>query len=385
MENDNLKGMEESGHSEDNRGKETNSIGAKPAFKKENENFVTREEHKFRDILLDHEPLKVTLDWLLILLGTFVSAICFTYGFRAFTAPTYQVTVSTLEEIDGVAHIVSRQQSIPHLVSGGISGISQTLLRLFQIFGYPSDAVSENTFTSIAYFAINIPLFIIAFRYVGKKFTLVTFINVVLSSILIRYIPESWVSIFNSMSGDYIARAIFAGLLTGISSGLAYVVGSSTGGVDIVTYVIAEKKGTTVGKYYIIINAITISLYTVFNAIKIHSLDQVSLSLYTLIYFFVTSKTLDVINIKNKKTELQINTDNDSMALLLLRSFPHGCTVIDAVGGYTGKKRKVIYMVVSASEVKGVVGLARKIDPHCFVNATNSTRVYGRFYTKPMD
>jgi uncharacterized membrane-anchored protein YitT (DUF2179 family) len=94
---------------------------------------------------------------------------------------------------------------------------------------------------------------------------------------------------------------------------------------------------------------------------------------------------LDLVNIKNKKTELQINTDNIEMPALLLRAFPHGCTVIDGIGGYTGRPRKVIYMVVSASEVKKVVEFARKIDPNCFVNATNSTQVYGKFYIKPIE
>ena len=47
-------------------------------------------------------------------------------------------------------------------------------------------------------------------------------------------------------------------------------------------------------------------------------------------------------------------------------------------------KSKIIYMVVSLSEVKSVVEFARKIDKNCFVNVTNSNQVYGRFYIKPI-
>lgn len=350
------------------------SIGAKPAFKKEKENFIRREERTVQDFLLDHEPLKIACNWVFWILGTLVSAFAFAYGFRSMIAPTYQ--------IDGAA--------VPHLISGGISGMSQVILRIAELCGFPQTADAENTFTSVAYALINFPLFLIALRFIGKRFAFITLLNVVFSSILIRVIPESWVQIFQSMSHDYIARAIFSGLLTGISSGTAYAIGSSTGGVDIVTYVIAEKHGTTIGKYYIIVNAVTVTLYTIFNALKLaqngqEAFGEVAMSLYSLIYFFMASKTLDLINTKNKKIELQINTDNENMAMLLLRTFPHGCTIIDAVGGYTGKPRKVIYMVVSSNEVKKVVSLARKIDPHCFVNVTNSVHVYGKFYTKPMD
>lgn len=350
------------------------SIGAKPAFKKEKENFIRREERTVQDFLLDHEPLKIACNWVFWILGTLVSAFAFAYGFRSMIAPTYQ--------IDGAA--------VPHLISGGVSGMSQVILRIAELCGFPQTADAENTFTSVSYALINFPLFLIALRFIGKRFAFITLLNVVFSSILIRVIPESWVQIFQSMSHDYIARAIFSGLLTGISSGTAYAIGSSTGGVDIVTYVIAEKHGTTIGKYYIIVNAVTVTLYTIFNALKLaqngqEAFGEVAMSLYSLIYFFMASKTLDLINTKNKKIELQINTDNENMAMLLLRTFPHGCTIIDAVGGYTGKPRKVIYMVVSSNEVKKVVSLARKIDPHCFVNVTNSVHVYGKFYTKPMD
>jgi uncharacterized membrane-anchored protein YitT (DUF2179 family) len=269
------------------------------------------------------------------------------------------------------------------LISGGASGLSQIILRICQIAGYTGTGSYESDFTSVVYLCINIPLFFIAFKFIGKKFFLLTAINVGATSLLIRYLPEAWVNIFN-IDTDYIARALFAGITTGISSGLAFFVGASAGGLDIINFYLAEKKSTTVGKYSVFFNTCIVVIYSVFNAIRIKNLSEVTMALYTIIYFFTASKVLDVINIKNKKTELQINTDNIELAPILLRAFPHGCTVVDGIGGYTGKPRKIIYMVVSAAEVKDVVAFARKIDPNCFVNVTNSNQVYGKFYTKPI-
>lgn len=330
---------------------------------KQKPGFVKKEKEKVHDFLLDHEKANTVLNWVWLIFLTVVSSFCFSYGYRAFISP-------------GSGHAA--------LISGGVSGLSQVILRFMQIFGYPTGMEQENLVTSIGYFALNIPIFYIAFRFIGKKFFILTALNVLLTSLLIRYLPNDWVSIFSDMDEDYIARAIFAGLMTGVSSGLAFWSGSSTGGIDVISFYIAERKSTTIGKYSIIINACTVLTYTIVNAVRLNSFAEVAMSLYTCIYFFTSGKVLDIINIKNKKTELQINTDNVELAPILLRAFPHGCTVIDAIGGYTGKPRKVIYMVVSASEVKEVVDVARKIDPNCFVNVTNSMQVYGKFYVKPI-
>ena len=330
---------------------------------KEKPSFVQKEKTRLHDFLLDHEKTNDVLNWTWLILLTVVSSFCFSYGYRAFISPGGEY---------------------PALISGGVSGISQVILRFLQIFGYPTDIDNENLVTSIGYFALNIPIFFIAFRFIGKKFFILTALNVLFTSLLIRYLPNEWVTIFSDMNDDYIARAIFAGLMTGVSSGLAFWSGSSTGGVDVISFYIAERKSTTIGKYSIIINVCTVLTYTIVNAIRLNSFGEVAMSLYTCIYFFTAGKVLDIINIKNKKIELQINTDNIELAPILLRAFPHGCTVIDAIGGYTGKPRKVIYMVVSASEVKEVVNVARKIDPNCFVNVTNSMQVYGKFYVKPI-
>lgn len=335
------------------------------SYKKVHQNYYQKQKNVAKEFLLDHSKLKTSLDWTYLVLATLISALSFAYGYRSFTAP----------------------EGGKWLVSGGISGISQMILRICQLCGYNGP---EKTFTSITYYAINFPLFFVSYKYIGKKFTFLSVLNVSASALLIQFLPAEWCNIFSTISGDFVARALFAGVLTGISSGLAYFIGSSTGGADIITFSIAEKKGTTVGKYTIIMNFTTVFLYTIFNGIRLHQIggdgfSEVYLSLYTLIYFFTSSKVMDLINIKNKKVEVEINTTNKELAQILLRVFPHGLTIVNAVGGYTGKKREILKMVVSQSEVKEVVKICRKVDEGCFVEVKPSITIFGRFYTKPMD
>lgn len=315
---------------------------------------------KARQYLLDHPKLHFVADYSFALIVTALSAFCFAYGFKAFIAPP----------------------TAPHLVSGGSSGIAQIIVKIFQLF---SDNVNETLLQSIFYFLVNIPVFVLAWLHVGKRFTVFTLINVLLVSVMIEVIPESMILVFK-IEGDNIARALFAGLLTGISASLAYLIGSSSGGIDVIALYMAEKKSTSIGKYSIIINA-TIVLTYVFISCFQKSTDNtiaVTMALYTCIYFFTSGKVVDVLNTKNRKTELQIFTSSDRMAPVLLHAFPHGCTIVNARGGYTGADRKIIYMVVSYNEVKKAVKVMREVDADCFVTVMNSYQVYGKFYIRPI-
>lgn len=339
---------------------------ASAGYKKKKPTFCQRKKTEINDYLLDHPVLKYFFEYTVATIGIIISAFTFAYGYRAFISPE--------------AIIVDGSIINPSLISGGATGTAQIILRIFQIFGFSGN---EYILTSICFFAVNIPLFFIAWRKIGKRFTILTFIDVLLCSLFISYIPYNWVIIFE-IDSDFIARALFAGILTGVSSGIAYITGCSAGGVDIVAYAIAEKKSTTAGKYAMTINAVIVLIYTIVNIFRLQNLSEVTMALYTAIYFFTASKVVDLINVKNKKTEIQITTSKTDLAPMLLRAFPHGCSVIDARGGYSGQPRKIIFMIVSNNEVKRVIQFSKKVDEDCFVTVIPSNGVYGKFYIKPM-
>lgn len=100
---------------------------------------------------------------------------------------------------------------------------------------------------------------------------------------------------------DTIARALFAGLLTGISSSLAFMIGSSAGGVDVISLYMAERKSTSIGKYALSLNAMIVISYVLLS-VGLDSFDStINMALYTLIYFFTSSKVIDVLNQKIRR------------------------------------------------------------------------------------
>lgn len=397
---------------------------------------VTIMKNQVRDFLLDHPKTNFVCSNAWILLLSLISAFIFAYGFLAFTNPLRVPFTSILENPDSLSQLETAYKakaaegvteiddsalkswynSLDYntalsivgkhsLVSGGASGFSQVVTRILSFTGmFKADSgIEENTIISILYIAINIPFLILAWTKIGKKFTIYTLLNIGFSSMFLKIIPASWCEITNIYT-DYLARALAGGICTGLGTGIAFAVGSSTGAVDIISLFFAEKKSTSVGKYSMVLNTITVLTYTLLHFILSPSdvipaefqgdlvgaawnqgVHQTTMALYTIVYFFVGAKLLDLINIKNKKVELQVFTADPNMAKVLISGFPHACTLVSGIGGFTGTPRHIIYMVVSKSELNKAIKVMREADPNCFVSVLSTYQVYGKFYIKPLD
>lgn len=311
-----------------------------------------------------HPKIKTLLENFLIALGTIVSSALAAYTFRSFIVPSTDF------------------EAVP-LITGGVSGISQTLNRFFDLI-HLLDAIDNRTLQAIFYFLLNIPIFFLGYTKIGKRFAIFSMINVVMTSIFIEIIPDD-VTLLVNITGDLLSRAIIAGLLQGLASSIAYVMEISSGGLDVVTYYFANVKSTSVGKFAILINTSILFVFTTIYLITTESTDGALNSIiFSLIYFFTTSKVVDTINVRNKKTSLQIVTSVESMPKVIMQKFHHGCTVVKAKGGFTDLDKFVIYMVVSSTEARDVIKLVRSIDPNSFIDESYSHQVYGRFFIRPV-
>ncbi len=362
------------------------------------------------EFLVDHPKTHQWLSWICIMIVEIISGFIFAYGFRAFISPSSECVYEwmiqdgkldagiSLESIlsgnsAGISAAVYNSIISPvKLISGGASGTSQTIIKFVEIF--TNITQHEKLIISVLYFVINIPLFVLSWKKISKQFTIFTLANVLFVSLFQYIIPDSWIYQVVNLYSDLIARAIFGGITTGLSSGLAMIVGSSGGGSDIITIYISEKKSTNVGKYSLVINATIVLTYVFFAVLAINNnpewntQDQssvVTMALYTVIYFFVAALCLDVLNTKNRKQELQVFTTDESLPQVLIRAFPHSCTIVESKGAYSGKKNMMVFMVVSKNEAKKAVNMIKKVDKFAFATITDLNQVYGRFYIKPFE
>ncbi len=323
--------------------------------------------------LHNHRSAKEVVNYIYAIIMLSLSALVFSFGFRAFVAPE-----------------VTSGASVMTLATGGMSGVSQIFVKITQfILGRELVGDEMNTYQSIYFFVLNIPIVILAYKGIGKRFSLYTIINVMLSSILLKVLPNDLVAVFEKLATDNLTRSLFAGICTGLSSALALMVDGSAGGLDVVSYYIALKKSTSVGKYVLIFNGIIVTLITALSYLPVtpggaYNTDAWVLLLYAGVYLFVVSLVVDHLSKRNKKAQIQIITTHDDLQKVLLSNFKHGCTVVEAKGAFSGEGKKIIYMVVSSVEVKKVIGIVREYDPQSFINVVSVQALYGQFHIDPI-
>ena len=331
-----------------------------------------RFKKKINDYKYDHIQLFEALNIAKAVLYVSFAAALYAFGFYCFVTP--YVT----------DHTTNMGSSI---ITGGVGGVAQVITLIAELCGAtPNPYLMQ----SILYFALNVPILIFAFFKVGKKFTLTTLVNVILSSAFIQMFDQFELTkrIAEAIASEHLARVLFAGVLVGCASATAYKVESSCGGIDVFSYYFSLRKSTSVGKYSAAINSMIIITYTILtitynkgNLVEIAFLNF----LYSIVYLFVVMLVVDFINTRNKKVQIQITTNVESMSSILISNFPHSTTIVDAKVGYTHQEKKVIYMTVSSNEVKKVVSLVKRVDNHAFVTVTALIQAYGNFFVKPIE
>lgn len=323
---------------------------------------------KFDDFLFDHEGAKNTFEIIKSLLACVIAAMLYTFGYRCF--------------------MLNTDPSLS-LVAGGMSGFSQIIAKILEILkiAKPEDIA---TWQPILNYLLNIPIFIIGWKFVGKRFAIFTLVTVALTSLFTYIMPQSILDLF-ALEEDLLPRALFAGICTGLSTAFAFKNGTSTGGFDVVSLAVANKKSTNIGKYLVIFNGFVLVGYTITSYVYFkQNPDLIEgenpalvLFLFSAIYLFTNALMNDFVNKRFKKAQIQIITTNENISNILISQFPHGCTIMNGKGAFSKNEKLVIYMVVSSDEVQKVVSLVQLADPNAFINVTTLSQVYGRFYIEP--
>lgn len=244
---------------------------------------------------------------------------------------------------------------IPHkLTSGGVTGIAFFINHFIQIN------------TGWVILLINIPLFILGLKNLGKRFILLTIYSVLVLSFSMRYIP------IHAISNDILLSSIIGGALYGMAVGMIIRFGGSTGGTDIISLILSKKKNWQVGYLNIYMN-----LFVVGASGLIFGWD---ITLYTIIAIYVAGRAVDMFYTNQNKLTLTIITEKyQELSDALIHLHSRGITMTDAEGAYTHKPRKVLTTVITRFELNETKHTIKGIDPNAFVNITQTIEVMGRF------
>lgn len=241
------------------------------------------------------------------------------------------------------------------LLSGGLTGISQFINHFIPIN------------IGIFYFILNIPLMIIGYQHLGKKFSLYTIFSISLLSLFLYIIP-----IKHIWTDNILLCAIFGGIVSSIGGGIVLRMGGSQGGLDILSRVISKYKNVSVGKASLIFNLVIIVISGFIFSSEV--------ALYTIISIFASMKTYDVIlNHVNRISVLVITEKGQEVSEVINEKMHRGTTFWNASGGYTHKDKTVLFCVIVEGEFPQFKKIVESIDSNSFVTVISTQNVIGRF------
>jgi len=345
-------------------------------------NYFKEGYKKVTNFTYDHPRLRTFLVYFGMTMAAAISALIFAYGYKAFVAPIAKDSSGAV---------------LQNIVTGGASGISQIVVKICDLFGVPinqsvgSDTTVGYIIQSSMYVLINLPITVLAFRKIGKRFAIFSVINVGLYFVFVNILPTD-ASLFFYQSSNQAAnltnnlfvRTLLAGLCTGLSSAIAVQTGHSSGGIDAISvYITGKKTNFSIGRVSMLINVGIIVIYTMLSCIQDNGPDFIPTAVFSFVYFFASSSVLDAVITRNKKMKLEIITENEELPSMLITYFPHSATVQHGQGAYAHHDKVIITTVLSNKEVKRATKLIKEADPKAFIIITRVEQLIGRFYIEP--
>lgn len=247
------------------------------------------------------------------------------------------------------------------IVAGGVTGIAQIINHFTAL---PVGMVSM---------AMNIPLFIIAWRMFGLRFLLLSLLGMVSSSVFI--------DLFNMLglclTDDLLLAAVFGGLVKGFGLGLVYKTGGTTGGADIGARMLRRRYP------YINFGTLSLSLDAAVVLCYALSIGKLDAAMYTVITMFASSRVVNLVlyGAMNSSVCYIITIKPREIAEAVSESLHRGATLLKAEGAYTGEERFVVLCVIRRREIAEVKKIITRIDSRSFVIVTSSHEIFGKNFS----
>lgn len=245
-----------------------------------------------------------------------------------------------------------------NIVSGGVSGVATITNHLYDID------------PSLMIFILSAACSIISLMYLGFEQTAGTIVASIIYPLLVK-ITAPIATLIPIETNDIFIIVIFAGVLSGIASGLFYRSGYVNCGFPVICKVLYQNFKIAISKSTLVINVIVVF----FGGIFFGSLN----AMYAVILLYISSLVMDkvILGISNNKAFYIITSEEDEVKEYIIDKLHHNVTTFDVKGGFLEKKRKVLLSVIPSREYYKVAEGIKNIDKEAFFVVTDSYEVIG--------
>jgi uncharacterized membrane-anchored protein YitT (DUF2179 family) len=249
-----------------------------------------------------------------------------------------------------------------NLAAGGITGVAIIVRNFIQL---PTGAL---------YLILNLPLMIIGYRYLGRwQFLIRTILSVLVFSVTTDFLSYVMPKVLVNfpMTSNMLLSSIYAGLITGIGSGLIYRAGGTIGGTSVITRIIQRKTGIPLSQLYLIVDG-TIIIFAVFAF-------GWEIALHAMLVLMVAGLASDfALEGPSVVRTASIVTDQPrELAEALMGRLHRGVSIWEITGGYTGQKRSMVFCTVNRAQISELKQVVSDVNPDAFVVIGNAQHALG--------
>lgn len=268
------------------------------------------------------------------------------------------ITIGTL-----MAAFALEKFLIPNnVIDGGIVGIS---IMASYITKYP---------LGVFLVLFNLPFIVLALQHFGKMFVALMFYGVVALGVFVSILGSHHTVI----TSDALLASVFGGILLGCGVGIVLKSNASLDGTEILAMKLAQKYPFSVGEI--------IMFFNIFIFVCAGFLYGPDKAMYSTLAYFTAYKVIDVVlqGLNEAKSIFIITSKYKEIGHAIINDLKKSITYLDAEGGYSGKKTKMIYCVITKIEITKIKELVNSVDNEAFIAIENVHEVEGKRYRKKL-
>ncbi len=259
------------------------------------------------------------------------------------------------------------------IVSGGASGIATVVFHLSE----------QKIPVGLVIILINLPLFFLGMKNMGKSFFFKSVYSTILLSLAIDFfkpMTDAFIGKYlfdasNPSNTDLFLLCVFGGAIMGVGLGFVLRMGGSTGGTDIAAALLHRVwPAVTLGQILFAIDALIVIFAMV-------AFRDVFAGIYAIVVIFISTKIIDTIleGLSFAKSVYIISDYPKDIAGEVLRQLDRGVTALDGTGMFTGSKKQVLFIVLERTQIPRLKEIVKNIDPKAFIVFTDIREVLGEF------
>lgn len=217
---------------------------------------------------------------------------------------------------------------------------------------------------------INIPLFLLGYKFLGKEGTIKTALGI----ILLTYFLNATLKLGNiKTTDDVLLASIFGGIIMGISLGLVFRIEGSTGGTDLIGLILNKFfPNISVPKLMMIVDSMVVVMAGIVD-------KNIETALYSALALYISVRVADAIieGFSYSKGFFIISNKSDDISKAIMDELGRGVTLLEGKGAYTKQRKDVLFVVVGRNQEVSVKKIVKRIDMNAFITVNTVHEVVG--------